>query len=55
MKLGDVNSNIYINLNRKDNKVDSKFKVSYHVRISKYKNIFAGYIPNWSAKVFVII
>ena len=25
-----------------------KFKVSDHVRISKYKNIFAkGYVPNW--------
>ena len=55
MKLGDVNSNTYINLNRKYNKIDSKFKVSYHVKTSKYKNIFAGYIPNWSAKVFVII
>ena len=55
MKLGDVNSNTYINHNRKYNKIDSKFKVSYHVKISKYKNIFAGYIPNWSAKVFVII
>ena len=26
-----------------------------HVRISKYKNIFAkGYIPNWSEDIFVI-
>ena len=30
------------------------FKVGDHVRISKYKNIFAkGYAPNWS-EVFVI-
>ena len=36
------------------NKKDPKFKVSDHVRISKYKNIFAkGYTPNWS-EVFVI-
>ena len=32
-----------------------KFKVGDHVRISKYKNIFAkGYTPNCSEKVFVI-
>ena len=34
---------------------DPKFKVGDHVRISKYKNIFAkGYTPNWSEEVFVI-
>ena len=34
---------------------DPKFKVGNHVRISKYKNIFAkGYALNWSEKVFVI-
>ena len=34
---------------------DPKFKVGDHVRISKYKNIFAkGYMPNWSEEVFVI-
>ena len=32
-----------------------KFKVGDHVRISKYKNIFAkGYTPNCSEEVFVI-
>ena len=36
-------------------KKDPKFKVGDHVRISKYKNIFAkGYSPNWSEEVFVI-
>ena len=26
-----------------------RFKVNDHVRISKYRNIFAkGYVPNWS-------
>ena len=36
-------------------KKDPKFKVGNHVRISKYKNIFAkGYTPNWSEEVFVI-
>ena len=35
--------------------INPKFKVSDHVRISKYKNIFAkGYIPNWSEEVFMI-
>ena len=34
---------------------DPKFQVGDHVRISKYKNIFAkGYTPNWSEEVFVI-
>ena len=31
------------------------FKVGDHVRISKYKNIFAkGYMPNWSEEIFII-
>ena len=35
-------------------KLNPKFKVCDHVRISRYKNIFAkGYSPNWS-EVFVI-
>ena len=33
---------------------DLKFKVGGHVRISKYKNIFAkGTTPNWSAELLV--
>ena len=36
-------------------KKGTKFKVNDHVRISKYKNIFAkGYVPNWSDKVFTV-
>ena len=36
-------------------KKDLKFKVGDHVRISKYKNLFAkGYAPNWSEEVFVV-
>ena len=36
-------------------KKDPKFKVGDHVRISKYKNIFAkGYTPNWSEEIFVV-
>ena len=30
-------------------KNDPKFKVSDHIRVSKYENIFdKGYAPNWS-------
>ena len=40
---------------KKVNDKDSKFKVGDHVRVPKYKNIFAkGYTPNWSEEVFVI-
>ena len=40
---------------KKINDKDPKFKVGYHVRISKYKNIFAkGYTPNWSEEVIII-
>ena len=32
---------------------DPKFKVGDHVRIWKYKNIFArGFISNWSREMF---
>ena len=51
----DVRDNTYINTNKETNDKDPKFKVGDHVRISKYKNIFAkGYTPNWSEEVFVI-
>ena len=49
MKPIDVKDNTYINPDKKINNKDPKFKVGDHVRISKYKNIFAKrYIPNWS-------
>ena len=39
----------------RSNDKDPKFKVSGHVRISKFKNIFAkGYTPSCSEEVFVI-
>ena len=51
----DVKDNTYIDFGKEVNDKDPKFKVADHVRISKYKNIFAkGYIPNWSEEVFVI-
>ena len=55
MKPIDVKDNTYINADQEINNKDPKFKVGDHVRISKYKNIFAkGYMPNWSEEVFVI-
>ena len=51
----DVKDNTYIDFKKQINDKDPKFKVGNHVRISKYKNIFAkGYTPNWSEEVFVI-
>ena len=51
----DVISDSYAEYNQDFNKKDPKFKVGDHVRISKYKNIFAkGYAPNWSEEVFVV-
>ena len=50
-----VKDNTYINTDKEVNGKGPKFKVGDHVRISKYKNIFAkGYTPNWSEEVFVI-
>ena len=55
MKSVDVKDNTYIGFKKEVNDKDSKFKVGDHIRISKYKNIFAkGYTPNWSEEVFVI-
>ena len=49
MKPVDVKDNTYIDSNKKVNDKEPKFKVGYHVRISKYKNIFAKeYTPIWS-------
>ena len=55
MKPIDVRSNFYAEYNVESYENDPKFKVGDHVRISKYKNIFAkGYTPNWSEELFVI-
>ena len=55
MKLVDVKSNTYIDFNKENNKEGPKFEVADHVRISKYKNIFAKcYVPNWSEEVLAI-
>ena len=55
MKPIDITDGSYAEYNENPNKKDPKFKVGDHVRISKYKNIFAkGYAPNWSEDVFVV-
>ena len=53
MKPIDVKS--YAKYNEESNEKDSKFKIDDHVKISKYKNIFAkGYTPNWLEEFFLI-
>ena len=55
MKPIDVKDNTYIHFGKEVNENDSKFNVGDHVRISKYKSIFAkDYALNWSAEGFVI-
>ena len=51
----EVTDDSYVKYNENRNKKDPKFTVGAHVRISKYKSIFAkGDTPNWSEDVFVI-
>ena len=55
MKLIDFTSDSYAESNEDSNEKDPKFKVSDHVRIWKYKNIFAKwYTQNWSEEVFIV-
>ena len=54
MKLIDLGDDNFAEYNEESNEKDPKFKIGDHVRISKYKNIFAkGYAPNWSEEIFV--
>ena len=55
MKPADVKNNADIDFKKEANDKNPKFKVGDHVRISKYKNVFAilkniyvSYTPNWS-------
>ena len=53
----NVKSGTYIDFNKENKKQYFKFEAYNHVRILKYKNIFAvknGYAPNWYEDVFVI-
>ena len=55
MKFVNAKDNTYIDFKKEVNDKDAKFKVGDHVRISKYKKIFAkGYTPNQSEEVFVV-
>ena len=49
MKPVDIGDDSFAEYNEESNEKDPKFKVGDHVRISKFKNVFAqGYMPNWS-------
>ena len=49
----DVTSDFYAEYDEDSHEKDPKSKVGDHVRISKYKDIFAkGYTANWSEEVF---
>ena len=55
MKPIKVKDNTYVDSIKEVSDKDPKFKVSDHIRISKYKNSFGkGYTPSWSEDVFVI-
>ena len=55
MKPIDVKDNTYTDFKEVVNNKYPKFKVGDHVRISKYKNIFAkGYMSNWSEEIYII-
>ena len=46
---------LLLNITKNLVKINPKFKVGDHVRISNYRNIFGkGYAPNWSEEVFVV-
>ena len=54
MKPIDVTSDSYAEYNADSHKKEPKSKVDAHVRISRYKNIYAkGYNQNWSEEVFI--
>ena len=56
MKPIDVKDNTCIDFEKEVNDKYPKFKVGDHVKISKYKNIFAkGYTPNWSEEVLLLV
>ena len=55
MKPIEVTPDFYADCNEDSNKKDPKFKLGDHVRISKYKDIFAkGYNPYWPEEVLVV-
>ena len=56
MKSIDVKYSSCTEYNVESNDKDPKFKIGNHVKLSKYKNIFAkGCAANWSEEVFVML
>ena len=55
MKPINVKDDSFAEYNEESNEKNPKFKVGDHVRISKFKNVFAeGYTPNWSEEIFIV-
>ena len=55
MKSINFKDDSFAEYNEKSNEKDPKFKVGDHVRISKFKNVFAkGYTPNWREEIFIV-
>ena len=55
MKPKDVGDNSFAEYNEESNEQDPRFKIGDHVRISKFKNVFAKrYTPNWSEEIFFV-
>ena len=55
MKPNDVENNTCFDSKKEVIDKNPKFKIGDHLRISKYKNIFAKrQTPNWSEEVFVV-
>ena len=55
MKPIDVTNDSLAEYDEESNKKSPKFKINDHVKISKYKNIFAKeYVPNWSEEIFIV-
>ena len=55
MKPVNVNNNNFTEYIEESNEKSPKFKIGDHVRISKYKKIFAKeYTPNWSEEIFIV-
>ena len=55
MKPVDLESRMYFDFNKENDKEGPKFKVGDHIRILRHINIFTKcYVRNWSDEVFVI-
>ena len=55
MKPVNVKNGSFAEYNEESNEKDPKFEINYHVRISKYKDVFTkDEKPNWSEEIFVV-